>query len=200
MWKVGLVSLVIFLIGCSQEIDITNGRMYITPVEPNRDSLSQVTANLPDLGEAPELVNDVWLNTAESLRLRDLKGKVVLLDMWTFGCINCQNVIPALKKWHDTYSDQGLVIIGNHYPEFSFEKELDNLVQAIGKYGIEYAVAQDNEGLTWRAYNTHYWPTLYLIDKNGHIRYQHIGEGRYQETEDAILGLLEEADPIENQP
>jgi thiol-disulfide isomerase/thioredoxin len=130
------------------------------------------TPSLPDLGPAPELANSVWLNTDAPLRLEDLRGKVVGLEMWTFGCINCRNVMPSLKKWHAAYKDQGLVLIGNHY-----------------------AVAEDNQGGTWRAYHNRYWPTLYLIDKRGHIRYVHIGEGAYDETEKNIQALLAETYP-----
>jgi hypothetical protein len=104
-------------------------------------------------------------------------------------------VIPSLKEWDRKYRDQGLVVIGNHYPEFSFEQDLANLQAAVADYGIEYAVAQDNEGATWRAYRNRYWPTLYLIDKQGRIRYVHIGEGGYNETEAAIRALLAEAYP-----
>jgi hypothetical protein len=101
-------------------------------------------------------------------------------------------VIPSLKEWDQKYRDQGLVIIGNHYPEFSYEEDLANLQAAVTEHGIEYAVAQDNDGATWRAYKNRYWPTLYLIDKKGHLRYVHIGEGRYDETEAAIQSLLAE--------
>ncbi|MBI5951924.1 MAG: redoxin domain-containing protein [Chloroflexi bacterium] len=101
-------------------------------------------------------------------------------------------MIPSLKEWDQKYSDQGLVIIGNHYPEFSYEEDLANLQAAVAEHGIEYAVAQDNDGATWRAYKNRYWPTLYLIDKNGHLRYVHIGEGKYDETEAAIKSLLAE--------
>lgn len=149
-------------------------------------------ASLPDLGPAPELTNDTWLNVDSPLRLADLRGKVVIIDMWTFGCINCQHVIPSLKEWDEKYRGQGLVIIGNHYPEFSFEEDLSNVQNAVAEYGIEYAVAQDNDGATWKAYKNHYWPTLYLIDKNGHLRYTHIGEGGYETTEAAIQSLLAE--------
>jgi len=100
--------------------------------------------------------------------------------------------MPSLKDWHSKYKDQGLVIIGNHYPEFSFEADLINLQEAIEQNGIEYAVAQDNNGATWKAYQNRYWPTLYLIDKQGRIRYVHIGEGRYQQTEENIRVLLSE--------
>jgi thiol-disulfide isomerase/thioredoxin len=157
------------------------------------DSTMSNHASLPDLGTAPELTNNTWLNVDAPLRLANLRGKVVLLDMWTFGCINCQHVIPSLKDWDAKYKSQGLVIIGNHFPEFSYEKELANVKDAVASYGIEYAVAQDNDGATWQAYRNHYWPTMYLIDKQGHIRYVHIGEGSYQETESNIQALLAEA-------
>ncbi len=173
----GLIALI--LVGCA-------------PQAQSVDSSMSKLVSLPDLGSAPELTNDIWLNTDLPLRLADLRGKVVIVEMWTFGCINCQNVMPSLKAWHSKYKDQGLVIIGNHFPEFSYEKDLDNLQDAVDHYEIEYAVAQDNTGATWRAYKNHYWPTLYLIDKQGHIRYVHIGEGRYQETEENIKALLQE--------
>ena len=147
---------------------------------------------LPNLGPAPELQNEVWLNVDGPLRLAELRGNVVLLEMWTFGCYNCRNVLPSLKEWHYEYSDDGLVIIGNHYPEFQYEHELENLEQAIVDLEIPYAVAQDNERQTWGAYHNRYWPTLYLIDKWGNIRYSHIGEGKYAETERAIQALLAE--------
>ena len=156
------------------------------------DSAMLKTVSLPDLGLAPELTNNTWLNVDSPLHLTDLRGKVVIVEMWTFGCINCQHVIPALKEWHNKYKDSGLVIIGNHFPEFSYEKDLGNLKNAIAEEDIEYAVAQDNNGDTWRAYKNQYWPTLYLIDKQGHIRYVHIGEGRYTETEENIKALLAE--------
>jgi thiol-disulfide isomerase/thioredoxin len=155
------------------------------------DSLSG-SATLPDLGPAPELTNDTWLNVDSPLRLADLRGKVVALEMWTFGCINCQHVMPSLKEWDQTYRDQGLVIIGNHYPEFSFEADLTNLKNAVAENEIQYAVTQDNDGVTWKAYKNRYWPTLYLIDKKGHLRYVHIGEGGYKTTEAAIQALLAE--------
>jgi len=100
-----------------------------------------------------------------------------------------------LREWHSRYADQGLVIIGNHYPEFGYEADLENLKEAVERLEISYPVAQDNEGETWRAYNNRYWPALYLIDKRGNIRYHHIGEGGYQETEEAILALLNEPVP-----
>ncbi len=176
----GLLAFILF--GCSSMRDGV----------PQMDTTMLKTITLPNLGLAPELTNDTWLNVDSPLRLADLRGKVVIVEMWTFGCINCQHVMPALKEWHSKYKDQGLVIIGNHFPEFSYERDLENLKNAISENDIEYAVAQDNNGDTWRAYKNQYWPTLYLIDKQGHIRYVHIGEGRYKETEENIKALLAE--------
>jgi len=185
----GLLALILF--GCASQQNASHNPREMQP-KTGEPAMPKV-ASLPDLGPAPELTNDVWLNVPSPLRIADLKGKVVIIEMWTFGCINCRNVIPSLKDWHSKYANQGLVIIGNHYPEFSFERELVNVKNAVTDYGIEYAVAQDNDGTTWRAYKNHYWPALYLIDKQGHIRYVHIGEGRYQETEQNIQALLAES-------
>jgi len=176
----GLLALILF--GCAPP----------ESTQPQTDSAMPKLASLPDLGPAPELTNDTWLNVDSPLRLADLRGKVVIVEMWTFGCINCQNVMPSLKDWHDKYAEQGLVIIGNHFPEFGYEADLANLQDAISRFEIEYPVAQDNDGATWQAYKNNYWPTLYLIDKQGRIRYVHIGEGRYAETEENIRALLEE--------
>lgn len=170
----GLIALILF--GCA----------------PQTDSAMSKLASLPDLGPAPELTNDTWLNVDAPLRLANLRGKVVIVEMWTFGCINCQNVMPALKEWHNQYKEAGLVIIGNHFPEFSYERDLENLKTAVVQNDIQYAVAQDNNGATWQAYKNIYWPALYLIDKQGRIRYIHIGEGNYKETEQNIQALLAE--------
>lgn len=132
-----------------------------------------------------------WFNS-EPLSLADLRGQVVLIDFWTYSCINCIRTLPYLKTWHDKYSDQGLVIIGVHAPEFEFEKSATNVAQAIADFELEYPVVQDNDFLTWRAYNNRYWPAKYLIDKSGRIRYQHFGEGKYNQTEQAIQELLSE--------
>lgn len=147
---------------------------------------------LPDLGPAPELTTDTWLNTDRPLRLADLRGRVVLVEMWTFGCINCRRLTPYVQAWHDAYAGEGLVVIGNHYPEFEHERDLDRLRAAVTELGVTYPVTQDNDGQTWRAYRNRYWPTIYLVDKRGRLRYQHIGEGAYTETEAAIRALLEE--------
>ena len=184
----GLLAFLLF--GCSARQNVSSDQSEAPP--PTEKPAMLKAASLPDLGPAPELTNDTWLNADSPLRIADLQGKVVIIEMWTFGCINCQNVMPALKEWHSRYADQGLVIIGNHYPEFSYERDLENVKNAAAKFGLEYPIAQDNDGATWRAYKNRYWPTLYLIDKQGHIRYVHIGEGRYAETEENIKALLAE--------
>ena len=153
---------------------------------------NSITSSLADRGETPELSGDTWFNTDAPLRLTDLRGQVVLLEMWTFGCINCRNTIPTLNKWYESYASQGLVIIGNHFPEFSYERDAGNLQQAINDLGIHYPVVMDNDGVNWRAYANKYWPTLYLIDKQGHLRFSHIGEGGYTYMESAIQDLLAE--------
>lgn len=155
----------------------------------------RTVSDLPNFGPAPELTNTVWLNTATSLRLAELRGKVVLLEMWTFDCINCIRTLPYVRSWHDEYAAQGLVVIGNHYPEFNYEADLGNLQAAVARLEVTYPVAQDNDGATWRAYNNRYWPTIYLIDKWGNIRYKHIGEGAYSTTEHNIRELLAETYP-----
>jgi thiol-disulfide isomerase/thioredoxin len=142
---------------------------------------------------APELggVGD-WINS-EPLRIRELEGRVVLVDFWTFSCRNCINTLPYLKGWHEKYTARGLVLIGVHSPEFRFEKDIENLKTAIAEHGIRYPVVQDNDFAIWRAYGNRYWPHKYLIDKQGVIRYHHIGEGAYNETEEWIVRLLNEA-------
>ncbi len=148
---------------------------------------------LPVIGPAPELHNETWLNTeGEVLRLADLAGKVVLLEFWTFGCVNCQRVIPHLRAWHETYAGDDFILISVHYPEFRYEREIENVREALVRFEVDYPVAIDNDRLTWAAYNQRYWPTRYLIDRQGNIRYQHIGEGAYAETEAAILALIAE--------
>jgi thiol-disulfide isomerase/thioredoxin len=186
-----IVALLMILVGCSNQSPRDLSDELETPVKAE-------APELPDQGPAPDIGGDVWLNSPVSLSLLDLRGKVVLLEMWTFGCINCQRVIPYLNQWQSRYADEGLVIIGNHYPEFRYEEDLGNLNEAVAAMDIEYPVVQDNQGINWRAYRNRYWPTLYLIDKSGNLRYQHIGEGRYGETESAIQALLDEPSGAED--
>lgn len=143
---------------------------------------------------APELVGiSGYLNTdGKEIKISDYKQKVVLVDFWTYTCINCIRTLPHLNEWQEKYADKGLVIIGVHTPEFEFEKKTENVQNAIEKYNIEYAVVQDNDYATWQAYKNRYWPHKYLIDAEGYIRYDHIGEGGYDETEKVIQLLLSE--------
>ncbi len=139
---------------------------------------------------APPLAGlDPWINSAP-LTIAQLKGKVVLIDFWTYSCINCIRTLPYLLAWDKAYRDQGLVIIGVHSPEFEFEKNADNVRQAVKRFGIQYPVALDNQYATWNNYNNSYWPAHYLIDKNGRVVYQHFGEGDYAGTEHNIRVLL----------
>jgi thiol-disulfide isomerase/thioredoxin len=154
-----------------------------------------IEVDLPDLGEAPEILNETWLNTDEPMTLASVRGKVVLLEFWTFGCINCRHVIPHVRDWYTRYNGDDFTVISVHYPEFNYERDIENVKQATADLGIEYAVAIDNDRLTWGAYNQRFWPTTYLIDKNGRIRYQHIGEGAYEKTETAIQLLMAEPEP-----
>ena len=167
---------------------------FIPPTGAPTAAATPDLAPYPNYGPAAEIRNEVWLNTDDNqpLTLADLRGQVVLLEFWTFDCINCIHVLPHIRTWYDTYGDQGLTVIGVHYPEFDYERNYDNLVAALGRLDVRYPVAQDNDGITWRAYGQRYWPTLYLIDKRGNIRYQRIGEGGYDDTEEAITLLLAE--------
>lgn len=133
-----------------------------------------------------------WLNS-EPLTLAQLKGKVVLVDFWTYSCINCIRTLPYLTAWHEKYKDAGLVIIGVHSPEFEFEKSRANVEKAMSDFKIQYPVVQDNDFLIWKSYSNRYWPAKYLIDANGQIRYTHFGEGEYDVTEKMIQDLLKEA-------
>jgi thiol-disulfide isomerase/thioredoxin len=139
--------------------------------------------------QAPNFVGiDKWFNSAP-LSMAGLRGKVVLVDFWTYGCYNCVNTLPHVVKLHQKYADKGLVIVGVHTPEFGFEKSAANVARAIAQHGIKYAVAQDNSYATWKAYHNRYWPAQYIVDRSGNIVYTHAGEGAYAEM-DQIIGKL----------
>ncbi len=161
------------------------------PNTPEEEEINETTEQLfTNRGPAPELVGaSGWLNT-EPLTLAQLKGKVVLVDFWTYSCINCIRTLPYVTKWYEKYKDQGLVIVGVHTPEFAFEKVKANVQTALERYGITYPVMQDNNYKTWKAYNNQFWPAHYLIDQEGNIVYTHFGEGNYDVTEKAIRTLL----------
>ena len=135
---------------------------------------------------------NAWINS-DPLTIEELEGKVVLVDFWTYTCINCIRTFPYLKLWHSRYADDGLVILGIHTPEFEFEEDYDNVKRATRENGILWPVAQDNEYVTWKNYSNRYWPAKYLVDQDGIVRYTHFGEGSYSQTEEQIRLLLAEA-------
>ena len=162
--------------------------------EVSEEDMGKPTFNLLDDSgvNAPELIpGGDWFNT-KPLTLKELRGKVVMVDFWTYTCINCIRTLPYLRDWYEKYADKGLVIIGVHTPEFEFEKSPENVQKAIEDFEIKYPVMQDNNYATWRVYDNHYWPAKYIVDKNGKIRYTHFGEGEYDETEEVIQALLAE--------
>ncbi|MOA03764.1 Thiol-disulfide oxidoreductase YkuV [compost metagenome] len=148
---------------------------------------------LPDLGAMPELDGATqWLNSPP-LSSQNLLGKVVLVDFWTYDCINCQHTLPYVNGWAKKYEKDGLVVIGVHTPEYGYEKIIDNVREQVRKLDIRYPVAIDNQYAIWRAFNNQYWPAHYFIDAKGQVRYSHFGEGRYGEQEQVIEQLLQEA-------
>jgi thiol-disulfide isomerase/thioredoxin len=149
--------------------------------------------DLPIEGALPALSGAVeWLNSPP-LTTDGLKGKIVLVDFWTYSCINCLRAIPYVRAWAEKYKDQGLAVIGVHTPEFAFEKNLNNVRTAVSELKIGYPVAIDSNYAIWRAFSNHYWPAHYFIDGQGHIRHHHFGEGDYDESERVIQQLLAEA-------
>lgn len=168
-----------------QQLDVLRGKQSSIS-----DTIGLFNVNI----EAPDFVGiNKWLNTEKPLKLKDLQGKVVLVDFWTYTCINCIRTLPYVTAWYDKYKDQGFTVIGVHTPEFAFEHETTNVETAIQRYGIHYPVAQDNDYATWNNYSNEYWPAEYLIDAQGKIRRVHFGEGEYDQTELAIQTLLKES-------
>ena len=150
---------------------------------------------LEDYGRAPDFRGIArWLNSGP-LTLEGLRGRVVLVDFWTYSCINCLRTLPYLREWDDHYRDAGLTIVGVHSPEFAFERKESNVRENVRKLGLRYPVALDNGFATWSAWHNQYWPAKYLLDRNGHVRYFHFGEGEYAETEQAIRKLIGDAAP-----
>jgi cytochrome c biogenesis protein CcdA/thiol-disulfide isomerase/thioredoxin len=183
------------------ETFLVNGGIFdITKVEQKLLELNEpagkttMQEDTKDLVLAPEISSpDGFINTdGKPITLKELRGKVVLLDVWTYSCINCQRTLPYVNEWYSKYKDQGLVVVGLHTPEFAFEKVQKNVEEAVQKFGIKYPVVLDNDYSTWNAYGNKYWPRKYLIDENGYIVYDHIGEGGYEETEKEIQKALSE--------
>ena len=176
----------------------TNFVPAIQVVQDNNDTtkttINKVTFSIDksQFKKAPEFDKITGYINTEPINLADLKGKVVLVDFWTYSCINCIRTIPYLVDWNEKYADKGLVIVGIHAPEFEFEKNIENVKAAVERFGIRYPVIQDNDKGTWNAYQNQYWPRKYIVDNEGYIRYDHIGEGGYSETEKVIQSLLQE--------
>jgi len=164
-----------------------NPAMMATDISPAANTALAVEGTLPPLDGVTQ-----WLNSPP-LSAASLRGKVVLIDFWTYSCINCLRAIPHVRAWEEKYQDQGLVVIGVHTPEFAFERKLSNVQRAVASQKIDYPVAVDNSYAVWRAFNNQYWPAHYFIDAKGQIRYHHFGEGEYEQSERVIQQLLREA-------
>jgi cytochrome c biogenesis protein CcdA/thiol-disulfide isomerase/thioredoxin len=183
--------------GVREQLDALAGRddaQTTTAGQLTFDECEQQTSDqLANCGPARDFTGiDTWLNTdGKSLSLDDLKGQVVLVDFWTYSCINCQRTFPYLTAWDERYRDKGLTIVGVHAPEFSFERVVSNVEDAANRYGIDYPIAIDNGFKTWRAWDQRFWPAHYLIDQTGTVRQVHYGEGGYEETERLIQELLD---------
>jgi len=141
--------------------------------------------------KAPELAGGAWINS-DSLTLKQLRGRVVMVDFWTFGCYNCRNTLPSVKNWDERYREKGLTIIGVHTPELDAERKIENVRREVLDLGIRYHVLTDNDYATWSAYKVEGWPTMFLVDKKGQVRWMHVGEGAYDEAEQTIQKLLAE--------
>ena len=158
--------------------------------QPQKNIVQQIGNTLGDYGQAPDFKKgDNWLNT-QPLTMANLQGKVVLVDFWTYSCINCIRTLPYVTRWYNTYKDNGLVVVGVHTPEFTFEHDTNNVKNAIAQFGINYPVVQDNDYAIWNSYGNEYWPAEYLINQKGEIVEENFGEGEYDVTENNIRQLL----------
>lgn len=172
----------------------TNNNESFVPFAANENAAADakdVLIAASKAATAPPLTEGKWINS-EPTTLENLRGRVVLVDFWTFGCYNCRNTLPTLKRFDAAYRDKGLTIVGVHTPESDYEKNFDRIQAAVKSNGIKYPVVTDAEGETWRAYNIEAWPTVVILDKQGRIRYTHIGEGAYDVQEKVIKTLLAE--------
>jgi thiol-disulfide isomerase/thioredoxin len=162
-------------------------------ISPNNAKAAQFKIDKSQFKKAPEFTGTTrHINTPTPVKLADLKGKVVLVHFWTYTCINRIHTIPHLNEWYQKYSNKGLVIVGVQTPEFDFEKNIDNVKAAVQNFQIKYPVILDNNYANWNSYGNNYWPRDYLVDNQGLIRYNHIGEGGYAQTEQMIKSLLAE--------
>jgi thiol-disulfide isomerase/thioredoxin len=162
-------------------------------ISPYTAQAAQFKMDKSQFERAPEFTGTTgYINTPSPVKLADLKGKIVLVHFWTYTCSNCIHTIPYLNNWYQKYSNKGLVIVGVQTPEFDFEKNIGNVKKAVQDFKIKYPVILDNDYVNWNAYGNNYWPRDYLVDNQGLIRYNHIGEGGYEQTEQMIRSLLAE--------
>ena len=165
---------------------LTNGNgVRAVPLDKLADETKGATA--------PELSGGTWINS-DPLTLKSLRGRVVIVDFWTFGCYNCRNTLPSVKSWDARYREKGLTIIGVHTPELERERDVENVRREVAALGIQYPVVTDNDNAIWNAYRVEAWPTWFVLDKQGRVRWMHVGEGAYDETEQLIKKLLAEDD------
>lgn len=178
------------------QVDVATVAWFTRVLSTNSGKpVNAVGGSANPVAQAPEFVGiDHWLNSSP-LTMEKLRGKVVLIDFWTYGCVNCVNTLPYIKSWHQRYKDQGLIVVGVHTPEFAFEREAGNVQNAIQRHGIDYPVAQDNHYGTWTAWGNQYWPAVYLVDRSGHIVFSHVGEGDYEHIEQQIRKAVSSVGP-----
>jgi thiol-disulfide isomerase/thioredoxin len=193
---IGMLSIVFSTLdeGAQPPTTTDTGTTDGTTTTTNTENVGQVlNIDKSRFKTAPDIVGIAhYLNTTPEELAQEIEGKVVLYDIWTYSCINCIRTLPYITAWDDKYADQGLLIIGIHSPEFEFEKDPQNVQMAMEKHGITYPVVLDNDKETWKAFENRYWPRKYIADNEGYIRYDHIGEGAYKETEQVIQDLLKE--------
>lgn len=189
----GLDTRLLTQLSAGQTSSIEQGLTRLVGMDDRELSTKATGRSLPDEGPLPSTDGAVaWLNSAP-LSKEDLQGKVVLIDFWTYSCINCIRTVPYVESWHQKYAKDGLVVIGVHTPEFAFERDIKKVEKSLSDLGISYPVAIDNDWTIWRAFSNRFWPAHYLADAKGRIRYHHFGEGKHRETEAAIRALLLEA-------
>jgi thiol-disulfide isomerase/thioredoxin len=196
-----LSTIVILAIACFAIVAIGRYRRVAQPssaLTKNAGDVATIADVKPDIfiaaanaPKAPLFAEGAWLNS-DAIKLGKLRDRVVLVEFWTFGCYNCRNTLPAVKQWDASYRDRGLTVVGVHTPELAGEYKIDNLRTETQSLGIKYPVVADNDYKTWNAYGVEAWPTMFVLDKQGRIRWQHIGEGSYVETENVIKRLLAE--------
>lgn len=193
-WRIGLAAAVllagvVLLVNLAQQVGLMS-----------RSAASILNENITDdKKRAPEIARGNWINS-DPMTVESLRGRVVLIQFWTFGCYNCRNTLPAVRSWHEKYGNKGLTIVGIHSPEFERESDVAEVKKEVTRLGIRYPVVTDNDYLSWKAFGVEAWPTLFLLDKSGYIRWKHIGEGAYKETERLIEQLLAEQNQSLNSP